>query len=71
MHNQRFFSYLSLFTFMMIILLTGNNFLLLFVGWEGSLICLIWLDFNKFENLKTKRLNKIHKGKNIYFINKP
>jgi len=31
-HNQRFFSYLSLFTFMMIILVTGNNYLLMFVG---------------------------------------
>ena len=31
-HVQRFFSYLSLFTFMMIILVTANNFLLMFVG---------------------------------------
>lgn len=38
-HNQRFFSYLSLFTFMMIILVTGDNYLLMFVGWEGVGIC--------------------------------
>ena len=32
---QRFFSYISLFTFMMLMLITGNNFLQLFFGWEG------------------------------------
>lgn len=31
----RFMSYLSLFTFFMLILVTGDNFLQLFVGWEG------------------------------------
>ena len=38
-HVQRFFSYLSLFTFMMIILVTSDNFLLMFVGWEGVGVC--------------------------------
>lgn len=32
---QRFFSYVSLFTFAMLALVTGNNFLQLFFGWEG------------------------------------
>jgi NADH-quinone oxidoreductase subunit L len=32
---QRFFSYVSLFTFMMLMLVTANNFLQLFFGWEG------------------------------------
>nr|YP_009546951.1 NADH dehydrogenase subunit 5 [Hirsutella thompsonii]AYP41270.1 NADH dehydrogenase subunit 5 [Hirsutella thompsonii]AYP41300.1 NADH dehydrogenase subunit 5 [Hirsutella thompsonii] len=38
-HSQRFFSYLSLFTFMMIILVTADNYLMMFVGWEGVGVC--------------------------------
>jgi len=34
-HNQRFFSYLSLFTFFMLVLVTGDNYLIMFIGWEG------------------------------------
>jgi NADH-ubiquinone oxidoreductase chain 5 len=34
-HISRFYSYLSLFTFFMLILITADNLLLLFVGWEG------------------------------------
>lgn len=34
-HLQRFMSYLSLFTFFMIILITGGNYIQMFVGWEG------------------------------------
>ena len=34
-HNQRFFSYLSLFTFFMLVLVSGANFFVMFVGWEG------------------------------------
>lgn len=33
-HPQRFFSYLSLFTFSMLILVCGDSYILLFVGWE-------------------------------------
>ncbi|MCD6055625.1 MAG: proton-translocating NADH-quinone oxidoreductase, chain [Gammaproteobacteria bacterium] len=32
---QRFFSYISLFTFAMLLLVLSNNFLQLFIGWEG------------------------------------
>ena len=34
-HRARFFAYLSLFTFTMLALVTADNFLQLFFGWEG------------------------------------
>jgi len=34
-HNQRFFSYLSAFTGGMLILISGGNFFVMFVGWES------------------------------------
>ena len=35
----RYFTYLNLFVFMMLILVTANNLLLMFVGWEGVGLC--------------------------------
>lgn len=39
-HNQRFFSYLSMFTFFMLILVAGDNYFVMFIGWEGKYIAL-------------------------------
>jgi NADH-quinone oxidoreductase subunit L len=36
---KRFFMYLNLFVFMMLLLVTGNNLLMMFVGWEGVGLC--------------------------------
>ncbi len=36
---SRFFAYLGLFIFMMTVLVMGNNFLLLYLGWEGVGLC--------------------------------
>jgi len=35
----RFFSYLNLFMFMMLVLVLGSNFPMMFVGWEGVGLC--------------------------------
>ena len=43
MHGEegfyRFFAYLNLFVFSMLLLVTGNNLMLMFVGWEGVGLC--------------------------------
>jgi NADH-quinone oxidoreductase subunit L len=36
---QRYFAYLNLFVFAMLTLVLGNNFLLMFLGWEGVGLC--------------------------------
>ena len=38
-HLPRFMSFLSLFTFFMLILVTADNFVQMFVGWEGVGLC--------------------------------
>src|SRR5512134_3119228 len=36
---RRYFIYLNLFVFFMLLLVMGNNYLLMFVGWEGVGLC--------------------------------
>ena len=38
-HLPRFMSYLSLFTFFMLILVTADNYIQMFLGWEGVGLC--------------------------------
>ena len=42
-HKQRFMAYLSLFTFAMLTLVTSDNFIQLFFGWEGVGLCSYFL----------------------------
>jgi len=63
---QRFFSYISLFTFSMLMLVMGNNFLQLFFGWEAvGLVSylLIGFWFKKptavFANMKAFLVNRV------------
>ncbi|MCD6022038.1 MAG: dehydrogenase subunit [Actinomycetia bacterium] len=54
----RFFAYLNLFVFFMLLLVLADNYLLLYVGWEGVGLCsylLIGFWFEKTENASAAR----------------
>lgn len=38
-HFARYFAYLNLFVFSMLLLVMGGNFLIMFIGWEGVGLC--------------------------------
>ncbi|MEP6963350.1 MAG: NADH-quinone oxidoreductase subunit L, partial [Acidobacteriota bacterium] len=55
----RFFAYLNLFMFFMLVLVLGGNFLLLFVGWEGVGLCsYLLIGFYFLEKFATDAGNK-------------
>ena len=63
---QRFFSYIALFTFAMLMLVMSNNFLQLFFGWEGVgvvsyLLIGFWFDRESaiFANMKAFLVNRV------------
>ncbi|TAJ93209.1 MAG: NADH-quinone oxidoreductase subunit L [Gammaproteobacteria bacterium] len=63
---QRFFSYMSLFTFAMLMLVMSNNFMQLFFGWEGvGLVSYLLIGFwfkretAIFANLKAFLVNRV------------
>ncbi|HUH90301.1 MAG TPA: NADH-quinone oxidoreductase subunit L [Lysobacter sp.] len=63
---QRFFSYISLFTFAMLMLVMSNNFLQLFFGWEGvGLVSYLLIGFwfkrptAVFANFKAFMVNRV------------
>ena len=55
----RFFTYLNLFVFFMLLLVMGNNYLITFVGWEGVGLCSylligFWFKNNEYNNAAKK-----------------
>ena len=61
----RFFSYMNLFLFSMLILVLADNFLLLFVGWEGVGLCSYLLIGYYFE-----RNSAADAGKKAFIVNR-
>jgi len=59
---SRFFTYLNLFIFFMLLLVLGNNYLIMFVGWEGVGLCSYLLIGFWFKN------NNYNKAANKAFI---
>lgn len=62
----RYFAYLNLFVFMMLLLVMGANYVIMFIGWEGVGLCSylligFWFKNNDFNNAAVKAfvLNRI------------
>jgi NADH-quinone oxidoreductase subunit L len=61
----RYFTYLNLFMFSMLVLVLANNYLLMFVGWEGVGLCSYLLIGFWFE-----RVSAAQAGKKAFIINR-
>ena len=54
---KRFFSYIALFTFSMVLLVISNNLIQLFIGWEG--VGLVSIFINRFFFTKSNQLLRL------------
>ena len=61
----RFFAYLNLFVFSMLVLVLANNYLLMFVGWEGVGLCSYLLIGFRYE-----RKSASDAGKKAFIVNR-
>ncbi|MEI6946791.1 NADH-quinone oxidoreductase subunit L [Paraflavisolibacter sp. H34] len=58
-HFARYFAYLNLFVFSMLLLVMGANYVIMFIGWEGVGLCSYLLIGYWFKNINyTKAANK-------------
>ncbi len=65
----RFFIYLNLFIAMMMILVSGNSYLMLFVGWEGVGLCsflLIGFWYNKNPDATDGTHERLRRQEGLY-----
>lgn len=58
-HFGRYFAYLNLFVFSMLLLVMGGNFVIMFIGWEGVGLCSylligFWFKNNDYNNAAKK-----------------
>lgn len=58
-HFGRYFAYLNLFVFSMLLLVLGGNYLIMFIGWEGVGLCSylligFWFKNNDYNNAASK-----------------
>src|SRR5712691_4369290 len=61
----RYFTYLNLFTFAMLLLVMANNYLLMFVGWEGVGLCsFLLIDFDN------EKESAAQAGKKAFLVNR-
>ncbi|RMD87079.1 MAG: NADH-quinone oxidoreductase subunit L [Candidatus Dadabacteria bacterium] len=63
--KHRYFAYLNLFLFSMLLLVLGANFLVLFIGWEGVGLCSYLLIGFWFENLEFAKA-----GRKAFIVNR-
>ena len=63
--RARYFAYLNLFVFAMLILVLGNNYLMMFIGWEGVGLCSYLLIGYWFD-----RKSATDAGKKAFIVNR-
>lgn len=68
----KFFSYLNLFIFFMLLLVLGNNYLIMFIGWEGVGACSylligFWFKNNEY-NMASKKAFVMNRIGDVGFV---